>query len=103
MTSLQDLLNEIICGGLYYGTTLCKDDSCAIYWSPAEWVSPNDGCAAQPERWLYLGHSGWWSNAEQKRMYISLSDELGDDFPNSPREWVYFDNRPSVKTVEPCI
>lgn len=94
MSILQDLLDRIICGhSLYYGTVLCRDDSCTIYWSPFEWVSPNDGYIIQPEKWLCLGSPGWWSNAEQKRLYTGLIDELGDDFPASPREWVCFDNR----------
>jgi hypothetical protein len=101
MANLCDLLSKILCGGLYYGTVLCQRDTMQIWWSPFEWNSPSDGLSAQPEKWLCLGQSDWWANAEQKQMYLGLIVELGDDMPDWPGQWVYFDNRPHLTQHAP--
>lgn len=99
MTNLGDLLNEIISGDtLFYGTVLCHKSTLQIWWSPVEWKSPNDGLKAQPGKWICVGQSTWFGSDDQKRMLVGLVDELGDDMPNSPGEWVYFDNRPHLTT-----
>ena len=92
---LVEMLDEILnCKSLYYGTILCQRENLQLWWSPFEWMSPNDGLKSQPGNWLCLGQSTWWGNDEQKRRYRDLLVEIGDEMPQSPGEWIYFDNLP---------
>lgn len=94
MQTLLDQLKEMISYDKpYHGTTLCQNGTLQIWWSPFQWNSPNYGLIAQPEKWLCLGQSSWWPNAEMKKIYLELKDNLLLSYPSFPGEYDYYDDR----------
>lgn len=79
-----------------------KPDTTVLYYNGAYWVAsglwrnPVLGLRLNPDKWSWLGSSGWFRTIEIKAKYLALVDIVGVDMmPQWPGEYTEFKNKMS--------